>query len=88
MACMDRTTELSFRDVDIDSTLKYISKIPKYGDTWKSMDNDELISRLIREVDELRGANTFPQIYQECLDIINVARMLGAKTKAETPHKK
>jgi len=76
--------KLNFLDVLEQAEEKYKSKLPKYGESWKTMPIDKLRERLNQEYSEWSNCSDDTE-FSELLDIINlacmVARRLGGEKK-------
>jgi len=62
-----------------DAINKYKSKTEKYGESWRSMDDLDLIDRFDEEVAELQNTDNLEDEYNELIDVINVASMRAGK---------
>ncbi len=90
-------SKLTFEDVLKDAERKYRSKIPIYGESWKSAGLVFLKERLNKEITELdaalydfenfTGSRTRKKAYFEAIDVINLACMLAKRLKPEQTRK-
>lgn len=76
--------------VNIDAIFKYLDREPIKGDSWREMSINKMVEIMNSEIEEFKAARkreywskTFSQTdsYQEILDIINTAKMVGALIK-------
>lgn len=68
-----------------DSEEKYKKKLPKYGESWKTMTIKELQTRLKDEFEdfEFNKNKNWAIVYDKLIDIRNVASMLGKRISHE-----
>lgn len=77
-------SRLKLREVNYDVEKLYKEKEKQYSDSWRDMPIFKMINRLTEEYEELKMDITFGvtnSTYKECLDVINVAKMLAYLVK-------
>lgn len=72
-----------FDSVLEEAKKKYEDKKVEYGESWKQMTPFELATRLFKEMEEFGNVENNDEAYQEVLDVVNVALMLGVRLKEE-----
>lgn len=69
----------NFDGVLIDANLKYQQKKREYGESWKNVSKEQLMQRLLKEIEELKDADTNTQKYKETIDVVNISLMLACR---------
>ena len=67
-------------NVNMDAVKRYLAYEPIKDVSWLVMNTDTLLLRLKSKVETLK-LETFPEDYYKLLDIINYAKMIGAKVQ-------
>ena len=70
-----------FASVDRAALNKYEKKLPQYGNTWKRKSIEFLKERMMGEAKECFWSENDKELYEEALDLMNMARMLAKRSE-------